>query len=62
MHKSYRDTCRWLHVQIGAGSAALFSSGWGDGHYNSYFGLDAAGAPVALVTDFEVLDWPRKPD
>ncbi|RZI55529.1 MAG: DUF4241 domain-containing protein [Zymomonas sp.] len=33
-----------------------FSSGFGDGSYSSYWGLDAEGAPVRLVTSFEVLE------
>jgi hypothetical protein len=32
-----------------------FSSGWGDGCYASYWGLDAAGEPVSLATDFGLL-------
>jgi hypothetical protein len=62
MEKAHRHTRRWVHIQTSAGSAAIFSSGDGDGHYISYFGLDAAGLPVALLTDFEVLTWPRKPE
>jgi hypothetical protein len=34
---------------------AMFQSGWGDGFYASYWGLDARGEPVCLVTDFSVL-------
>ncbi len=30
----------------------IFSSGWGDGDYASYWGYDADGAPACLVTDF----------
>lgn len=33
----------------------LFASGWGDGIYASYWGFDADGAPLCLVTDFGVL-------
>ncbi|HZC08255.1 MAG TPA: DUF4241 domain-containing protein [Ktedonobacterales bacterium] len=33
----------------------MVESGWGDGVYASYWGLDAGGAPVCLVTDFSVL-------
>jgi hypothetical protein len=33
-----------------------FASGWGDGQYPSYFGLDGAGSPIVLVTDFQILD------
>ena len=33
----------------------MFSSGWGDGFYTSWWGLNAAGEVVELVTDFELL-------
>jgi hypothetical protein len=36
-----------------------FSSGWGDGSYPSFWGYDADSQPVALVTDFGVLDATR---
>lgn len=32
----------------------LFSSGWGDGVFASYWGYDASGAPACLVTDFSL--------
>lgn len=35
---------------------AMFWSGWGDGFYPSFWGLDAAGEPVVLMTDFGVLE------
>lgn len=35
-----------------------FTSGFGDGDYPSYWGLDASGQPLVLVTDFGVLDAP----
>ncbi len=35
---------------------AMFSSGWGDGIYSSFWGLDAAGTPLLLMTDFDVLE------
>ena len=34
----------------------VFHSGWGDGSYPSYFGLDDSGRPVVLMTDFQILD------
>jgi hypothetical protein len=33
-----------------------FPSGYGDGAYPSYFGLDRAGEPLVLLTDFRILD------
>jgi hypothetical protein len=44
--------------RLGAPSAAEligFSTGLGDGRYRSWWGLDAAGEPVALVVDFDLL-------
>jgi len=35
-------------------SLACFTSGRGDGTYPSFFGLDASGNPVQLITDFKV--------
>jgi hypothetical protein len=35
-----------------------FPSGFGDGGYPSWFGLDAGGVPLVLVTDFGIVDAP----
>lgn len=35
---------------------AMFGSGWGDGSYSPFWGLDAAGEPPLLMTDFGVLE------
>ncbi|MCL2558079.1 MAG: DUF4241 domain-containing protein [Treponema sp.] len=35
-------------------TAAVFASGWGDGRYPSYFGMDENGKPCILVTDFRL--------
>ena len=35
-----------------------FPSGFGDGGYASWFGLDAAGQPVVLITDFGIVAAP----
>jgi len=37
------------------GNVVMFSSGTGDGCYESYWGFDEAGELVELATDFEVL-------
>ena len=37
-------------------NVVTFSSGFGDGVYATYAGLDAAGAPVVFLTDFAILD------
>ncbi|HTK75635.1 MAG TPA: DUF4241 domain-containing protein [Gemmataceae bacterium] len=59
MDKVYRHTRSWVHIETPKGSAALFSSGFGDGVYPSYLGLDGALEPVALLTDVGVSDWLR---
>lgn len=37
-------------------AVAVFTSGWGDGAYPSYWALDAGGAPAALITDFLTIE------
>lgn len=37
-------------------NVAMFDTGYGDGSYRSFWGLDAAGEPLLLMTDFEVLE------
>jgi hypothetical protein len=55
--KNQQKTWAWanyiLEEPIGINIVA-FSSGWGDGGYASYFGMDNLGNPVCLVTDFGV--------
>ena len=46
-----------LDVDMGPGNIIMFTSGWGDGLYASWFGYDAQGRVAALVTDFAVVDW-----
>lgn len=37
-------------------NVAIFQSGWGDGFYASYWGLDADDKPLVLITDFGVFE------
>jgi hypothetical protein len=39
-------------------NVVAFTSGFGDGSYSTYVGYDAAGHPMALATDFGVVDQP----
>jgi hypothetical protein len=59
--KVYRHTRAWLSVETTAGSLAVFSSGYGDGFYASYFGYSARGTVVSLVTDFGLVTWAAAP-
>ncbi|MEL6922141.1 MAG: DUF4241 domain-containing protein [Pseudomonadota bacterium] len=45
-----------MHVPLEENRAnmAIFSSGWGDGFYSTFWGIGASGDAVALVTDFAV--------
>jgi hypothetical protein len=57
MAKTYVDTWAWANYVLDPDTGAnviAFSSGWGDGGYPSFWGLDETGAPVCLVTDFLV--------
>lgn len=49
------DTWTWHVADLGGANVVMFSSGWGDGFYTSYWGLDADGRVAELVTDFGVL-------
>ncbi|HYF65787.1 MAG TPA: DUF4241 domain-containing protein [Herpetosiphonaceae bacterium] len=44
-----------------AANVAGFGSGWGDGVYAAYWGLDAGGAPVCLVTEFQLISVAQLP-
>lgn len=48
-----------LDLPLGDVNAVMFHSGWGDGLYASWFGIDADGRPAQLITDFDVIDWAR---
>ena len=58
MQAQYADTREWaiLPAPGAAGlHVALFSSGMGDGAYSSYWGFDAGGQAVCLLTDFDMV-------
>lgn len=46
-----------LHQPIAdkPGNVAIFSTGWGDGFYPVYWGLNGEGVPVVMLTDFQVI-------
>jgi hypothetical protein len=50
-----------LDIEKGA-NLVMFSTGFGDGGYPLYVGLDAAGRPTRFVLDFHVLHlaWPKR--
>lgn len=59
MARTYQHTRSWALMAIAGArqpELAAFSSGWGDGGYGSWWGLDATGAPAMFLTDLAVLD------
>jgi hypothetical protein len=51
----------WESEPVGDGTdLALFTTGYGDGDYGVYVGLDAEGKPTRYVMDFAIvhLGWP----
>ena len=61
LRSNRRATWTWARISTGNGSGFVFTSGFGDGHYGSYWGSDESGELVSLVTDFELLDWAGLP-
>ena len=57
MDQTYIHTRSWAEItpEPEGGNVFLFSSGYGDGGYPSYFGIDAQGVACCLVTDFYIL-------
>jgi hypothetical protein len=58
MKKNYVHTWDWASFKLDEteGNLVIFTSGWGDGSYPSYFGFDAKGNVTSLVTDFLFID------
>ncbi|RAJ10552.1 uncharacterized protein DUF4241 [Chitinophaga skermanii] len=59
LDENFEDTRSWLLWQKKNQNVAIFSTGWGDGIYQSYVGFDTNGNICRLVTDFGLLDWPE---
>jgi len=58
LQKHYVNTWDWAEIRPDAkvkANAVLFSAGYGDGDYASYFGRDARGNVACLVTDFNIV-------
>jgi hypothetical protein len=52
------ESWTWHTTDLGEANVVMFSSGWGDGFYGSFWGFAADGRTVELVTDFELLVGP----
>lgn len=63
LQSNYLPTREWTMLDLpgpGGLNVAVFSAGFGDGAYSSYWGLDQAGRPLILLTDFGLLDPPEE--
>lgn len=62
LERTFENTWSWANVEFDPETRAnlvAFSAGVGEGHYASYFGLDAAGSAVCLVTDFSLFEYEK---
>lgn len=57
LDKHYRNDWKYAMYSFGNENLAAFTTGFGDGYYSTYVGLDAAGNACRLVTDFGLIDW-----
>lgn len=53
-----RGTCSIASGRFGGVAGVAFSSGWGDGLYDGFWGFDAEGDVVEFVYDFRILVTP----
>ena len=57
LQKNYRNDWKYAMYTFGNHNVAAFSTGFGDGFHSTYVGLDAAGKPCRILTDFGVFEW-----
>jgi len=62
LRENRRPIWTWARVHAGGAAGVLVTAGFGDGTYAAWWGLDAAGVPVSLVLDFDLLDWAGLPE
>jgi hypothetical protein len=59
MDDGYGESCCWGNINLdtadGRVNAVLFSTGYGDGFFRSYWGYGSDGSVACLMTDFNVL-------
>jgi hypothetical protein len=63
LEETYRHTWSWANVEMAPGdNVVAFSTGWGDGFYAVWWGLDGGGDVMCLLVDMDVLDAGNDPD
>lgn len=56
-HQNYKSYQSYVNLKYGKGNLIAFSTGWGDGAYNSFLGKDKNGNPVEIITDLGISSW-----
>jgi len=51
---------QYVNLDYKNGNLIAFSTGWGDGFYNSFIGYDSDGNAVEILTDLGVIWWEPK--
>lgn len=59
-HENHEAYYQYVNLSFDTGNLIAFSSGWGDGGYNSYIGYDREGKAVEILTDLGVIGWDDK--
>lgn len=62
LRENRRPNWTWARVRAGGAAGVLITAGLGEGTYAAWWGLDAAGLPVSLVLDFDLLGWAGLPE
>lgn len=62
LRENRRPKWTWARVRAANAAGVLVSAGFGEGTYAAWWGLDAAGQPVSLVLDFDLIDWAGLPE
>jgi hypothetical protein len=56
MEATYVHTWDWADFAVADANVMAFHSGYGDGVYPTYWGLDPSGAPACALTDFLLIE------
>lgn len=55
--KKYKHTWSYINHEFSKYNLVAFSSGYGDGYYGTYIGIDEKGEICQLLTDFGLINW-----
>lgn len=61
LNKHQRMSWQYALYHFNKHTVAAFSTGWGDGFYGTYIGYDTSGNICRLLTDFDLVNWHKKP-